>query len=75
MKFKATIEIEQYIDDSDFNAEKIKEEKKNKYKNVKESVAKIIEDALSDEGFDSIRIKQVKIEWDKVNLQNDKNVG
>lgn len=81
MKFIANIEIEVECDEIEFdpiNPEKAEKEKKNKYKNIKEELQKVISNALIDEFDDEIKLigvrtKQVKVEYEKVNLQNDNN--
>lgn len=63
MKFKATIEIEDIINETDFSADAIDVERKLRYKNVKESLQLILEELLGDE-FPTVKVKQVKIDWD-----------
>ena len=62
IKFKATIEIEDEFDSSEFSEEKIELERKLRYKTVKESLQELLDELLSDE-FQSVKVKQVKLEW------------
>lgn len=61
MKIKATVDLMLDIDETDFNPEKVDNERKNRYNNVKKALQENLEILLEDE-FDSINVRQVKIE-------------
>ena len=64
MKLIANIELPISIDDTDFNQEKVDNERKNRYNRIKQELQTILNELLEDE-FDSVRVKQVKLEWNK----------